>query len=70
MQAFKPTCTIKKSINEIPVNAMMNFLPMEEVKKSDHFILCNDYWKMNQVSNVAKVIQEVYKQQFGLTFLL
>jgi hypothetical protein len=28
-----PACIIKKRIRKIPVNPMMNFLPIEDVKK-------------------------------------
>jgi hypothetical protein len=39
MQALIPTCTTKKRMREIPVRPMTNFLPTEEVKSSDHFIV-------------------------------
>ena len=38
MVAFKPACTTKKLMRKRPVNAITNFLPMEDVKNSDHFI--------------------------------
>ena len=38
IQAFSPTCTIKKRIRKIPVSAITHFFPTEDVKSSDHFI--------------------------------
>jgi hypothetical protein len=38
MHALIPTCTIKKEIRNKPVRPITNFLPIDEVKNSDHFI--------------------------------
>src|SRR5256714_1955253 len=44
MQAFNPTCTIRNKIKNRPVSAIINFLPTEEVKKLDHFILRDNFF--------------------------
>jgi hypothetical protein len=55
IQAFIPTCTTRNEIRKIPVRDIINFLPIDEVKNSDHFIFAlkieNQWYK-------AKIRQE------------
>jgi hypothetical protein len=56
MQALMPTCTTRKAIRKIPVRDIINFLPMDEVKNSDHFIFV---LKIENQKNKAKISQEM-----------
>src|SRR6516225_1946633 len=56
MQAFIPTWTTRKVIRKIPVSDMINFLPIDEVKNSDHFIVA---LKIENQENKAKVSKEM-----------
>jgi hypothetical protein len=39
MQEFTPTCTIRNTIKKRPVRPIINFFPIEEVKKCFQVIL-------------------------------
>jgi hypothetical protein len=56
IQALMPTCTTRNEIRKIPVKDMINFLPIDEVKKVDHFIYA---LKIENQWNRAKVRQEM-----------
>jgi hypothetical protein len=52
-----PQCTIKKVIRKIPVSAIVNFLPIEEVKSCLKVImqkLIVEFWKANLRHNRSK----------------
>src|ERR1700730_2973899 len=56
IQALIPTCTTRNDIRKMPVRDMINFLPIDEVKKTDHFIYVV---KIENQGNRAKVRQEI-----------
>src|SRR5579885_1175229 len=55
IQAFKPTCTIKKRMRKIPVKAITNFLPIEEVKTCFQVILTRLYVKKSLQKYITNV---------------
>src|SRR5580698_2182605 len=56
IQAFTPTCITRNEIRKMPVSDIINFLPIEEVKNSDHFIYT---LKIENQCNKAKVREEM-----------